>query len=103
MNRNKEYYLEQLGRARAEAADRLSEGGPDFLHVVSDALEHLEGAIGEGFRPWEDYDGGEHCYRFELEGSAVITDIWENSIDEALQVFRKSLPHSGIKLITRVK
>lgn len=100
MYNNKRYYLDQIRKARADAADSLSEAGPDFLHVVLDALRHLEGAIEEGFTPWKDYGEPMNCYRVTAV-SGEYKDIWKESLSEAAKKFYEDFPALEIASVVR--
>lgn len=95
MYNNKAYYLEQLKRAHKDAEDDLSEGGSDFLHVTLDALGHLEGAIAQGFKPWESYGEPEKCYRVTVK-PGVHTDVWAPSLHQAHENFLEDNPKAEI-------
>lgn len=99
---NKDYYLKELTRARQRVTDDMNEEGPDYDHVILDALNHLEGAIQEGFTPWNEYDGPAECYHVEAEGASAMVEIWGENLEDALQVFRKEFPRAVPVSVKRV-
>jgi hypothetical protein len=100
MYNNKAYYSEQLKRALADAEDRLSEAGPDFLNVVMDALNHMEGAIDEGFKPWEDY--GEPMYPFTVvTADNGVFEVWAEDMEDASKAACEKFTGANIRLIKR--
>lgn len=99
---NRSYYLKELMRARQRTQDDIGEGGPDYNHVIIDALNHLEGAVKEGFTPWTEYDGPSCCYRFAMRGVEAYVEIWGDSLEEALKAFRHEFPSREIIAVTQV-
>jgi uncharacterized protein with gpF-like domain len=100
MYNNEAYYREQLRQAIAEAHDRLSEADLDFLHTAIDAMSHLEGAIANGFKPWEDY--GEPVYPFTVttvDNGAF--QVWAEDMADAIAAAREQYPEAAVCSIKR--
>lgn len=91
MYNNEAHYLKELARARQRTQDDLDEGGPDYDHVIIDALQHLEGAIDQGFKPWEAYNEPMSLYRVAV-AAGDYKDIWAESLPQALEEFEKRFP-----------
>jgi len=100
MYNNEAYYMEQLRKAHAEAEAVLSEDGTDFLHVTIDALSHLEGAIKQGFKPWESY--GDPVYAFTvLTVAGSEFQVWAEDMADAIAAAREQYPEAVVCSIKR--